>query len=599
MPGSEAVRQKILLISDDTRGRALTKSMLEQESATVLIAENWQQCIASARFIRPDLIVVDIADVEFFQGGRPGICRTLKEQAETKDIPLIVAISEQGAEDKAEVLRAGAEDVITKPFQGEELSARVRVHLENRSLAQLLEEKRPHPDDAGGPAGLLSDMSHDIRTPLNAIIGFAEMLRQDGSLSADNRVKLDTIHRSGKRLSSLINDLVEICRLRTGHNMLSMTSFDLYAFARDIERMVEQRMSGKPCHIRADVRENAIQYILADRERLASAIVNLVEHFAKASPTGGMYVKLRTVREAGQYRLFGEISDRSGDVSGTNSRVGAGQGGTKERKAAQSGFIIGRELLRCMGGNVEAGQDGEGNERVHFSLDVQEGSVQPAETGISHRSLIGSDNREPVRVLVVDDAAENCIVFTEILEHLGFNVRSVENGQDAVREYEEWKPHIIMMDLRMPGMDGYEAARMIRSKEGGEDPVIFAATGDVMDSDKEKMRQAGMNGYILKPYEEPAIREKIGEFVKISAASGKNGMKHPRSENLSVVGPISGLPHALVERMQDAARNARLDILLGITDEVEAYDRGLAGKLRQSIKIYDYESIFEILGVKE
>lgn len=599
MPGTEAVRQKILLISDDINGRAVTKSMLEQHDATVLIAENWQQCITSSRFIRPDLILVDIADVEFFEGGMPAICRTLKEQEETRDIPLIVAVGQGESDDKAEILKAGADDVIARPFHGEELSARVRVHLENRSLVKLLETKGPYRQDTNRSARLLSDLSHDIRTPLGAIIGFTELLQQDCSLSADNRVKVDTIRRSGTRLSSLINDLVAICRLEAGRNTLNLTSFDLYAFARDIERMIEQRIDGKPCRMNADVKDNAVRYIVTDRERLASVIVNLVEHAAKASPGNGINVTLRTRREGGCCTLTGEISDRSDNMTGTAPHVKPARSEGKEAKGSHYGLIMGRELLRFMGGSVEVESNSEGSERIRFALDVKEGPAQPAETRVSHRSLIDGDSTGPLRVLVVDDAVENCIVFTGILEHLGFDVRSVENGRDAVRQYEEWRPHIIMMDLRMPGMDGFEAARMIRAKDGGGDAVIFAATGDVLDSDKEKIRQSGMDGYVLKPYEEQAIREKIGEFVKISAAGEKKDGERTRKESFSRIGPVPELPDALVERMQDAAKNARLDILLGIADEVEAYDRGLAEKLRQAIKIYDYESIFEILEVKE
>jgi CheY-like chemotaxis protein len=251
-----------------------------------------------------------------------------------------------------------------------------------------------------------------------------------------------------------------------------------------------------------------------------------------------------------------------------------------------------------MGGSIEVTDDAQGNEKIYFELDVREGSVQPAETRVSHRSLVGTNNGEPIRVLVADDAEENCIVFSEILGHFGFDVRTVEDGREAVRVYEEWKPHIIMMDLRMPGMDGYEAAKMIRAKEDGQDPVIFAATGDVLESDVEKIRESGMDGYILKPYDERSIREKIGEFIKLSNALGRTDAV-PFKDAVPENGSISELPHGIVEKMQDAARNARLDILLEAVDESEEYNKSIAQRMRDLIKKYDYESIFEILGIKQ
>ncbi len=597
------MQQIVLLISDDINGRAIVKNTLEQHNVNVLVSENWQQCLASVPYIRPDLILIDIVDVHLSQGQRSDICRMLKEPENTKNIPLIFMVGPEETGEKIMALKAGAEDYISKPFQSEELAARVRVHLENRYLRKLLEEKRSASGEGTHQSGiLLSDMSHDLRTPLNAIIGFTELLQQDPSLTVNNREKIDAIHRSGKHLSSLINDLVEICRLEAGRNTLNMNSFDLDAFIRDIERMIQQRINGQPCHVSNDATGNAVRFIIADRERLMRAIMDLAVHAARMAKSGGIRLGLRTIRDEDRYKLIGEISGNRDQDPGNAAKSALAREKTGEPKrstGSQHDLIMGRELLRCMGGIVEVTGDSKGHDRIHFELNVREGSVQPVETGVSHRSLIGGDNGELVRVLVADDVEENRIVFTEILEHLGFDVRSVENGPEAVRQYEAWNPHIIMMDLRMPGMDGYEAARMIRTKEAGKDAVIFAATGDVQDSDREKIKESGMDGYILKPYDEETVREKIGEFVRISAASGRNDTACIEKEVLPESGGISELPHGLVDRMQDAARNARLDILLQTVDETEEYSDGLAERLRELIKRYDYESIFEILGIKQ
>jgi DNA-binding response OmpR family regulator len=170
MPGVETMQQIVLLISDDINGRAIVKNTLEQDNANVLVSENWQQCLTSVPYIRPDLILIDIVDVHLSHGQRSDMCRILKEQENTKNIPLIFMIGPEETGEKIMVLKAGAEDYISKPFQREELAARVRVHLENRYLRKLLEEKRSASGEGTHQSGiLLSDMSHDIRTPLNAI----------------------------------------------------------------------------------------------------------------------------------------------------------------------------------------------------------------------------------------------------------------------------------------------------------------------------------------------------------------------------------------------------------------------------------------------
>ena len=596
MAGAARGQLTVLLIGDDMGDRAIVKNTLEKSNVSVLISENWQQCLASVPYIKPDLILLNITDKNLSQEGRSEICRELKERKETKDIPLIVAA---GPPETAAMLKAGADDCILRPIQTEELSARVRAYLENRYLKKLLEEIRT----GDRAVVLLSDMSHDIRTPLNAIIGFTELLQEDRSLTADHREKVDTIHRSGKHLSLLINDLVDICRLEAGRNTLNMTSFGLDAFIRDIEKVIGQKTNGRqPCDVRMDATGNAIEVIIADRERLMRAIMNLVEHSVKASKSDVAWIRVRTVHDKGGFKLTGEVSHGREDQpeNAANSNQAPKKAVEKTGAAKmQCGLVMGRELLRCMGGTVEVTRDSEGRDRIRFELAVTEGSTQPVENIIPHRSLIGGGNTEAIRVLVADDAELNCIVFTAILEHLGFDVRSVENGEEAVRQYDEWKPHIIMLDLRMPGMDGYEAARMIRTRPGGNDAVIFAATGDVTDSSKEKIRESGINGLILKPYDEDTIRKKIEEFVRISTTSGRNDTDRMPEQMPSETMAISELPHGIVARMQEAATNARLDILLQIADEAGVYNAGLAGRLRELIKRYDYESIFEILGVEQ
>ena len=207
-------------------------------------------------------------------------------------------------------------------FSEEELAARVRVHLENRYLRKLLEEKKSVSSEEAHQSGiLLSDMSHDIRTPLNAIIGFTELLQQDLTLTLNNREKIDTIHRSGKHLSSLINDLVEICRLEAGRNTLNMKPFDLYEFVRDLERMILQRINGKPCHVSTDATGNATRFIIADRERLMRAIMDLTRHAARMAKTGGIRLGFSTIRDEDGYKLIGEISGNRGSRLGKCRKV--------------------------------------------------------------------------------------------------------------------------------------------------------------------------------------------------------------------------------------------------------------------------------------
>lgn len=598
MAGAAGGQTTVLLISDDMGDRAIIKSTLEKNNVSVLVSENWQQCLASVTYIRPDLILLSIADKNVSPGDRSEICRKLKEGKDTKDIPLIVVTEsrETGA-----ILQAGAEDCIGSPIRAEELAVRVGVYLENRHLKKLLDEIRTG-EKVHRAGVLLSDMSHDIRTPLNAIIGFSELLQKDRSLAADHREKIDTIHRNGRHLSLLINDLVDICRIGTGRSTLNMTSFALETFMRDIERVTGQRTGGRQADIKTDATGNAIEVVIADRERMMRSIVNLVEHFVKRGKGEAVYLRMLTVRDKEGLKLTGEIGhdreDRPKKTASSRQVPGKVVESTGTSRI-QYGLALGREFLRCMGGTFKMTSDTEGRDRIHFELPVREGSTQPAETRISHRSLIGSGSEEAIRVLVADDAEENCVVFTAILEHLGFDVRCVENGEEAVRQYDQWKPHIIMMDLRMPGMDGYEATRMIRSRQSGEDTVIFAATGDVTDGDREKIRESGMDGFILKPYDEGTIRKKIEEFVSVNTVSGRNDADHtPEQVPPEAIAAVSEIPCAILERMQEAARNARLDILLQITDETVEYNAGLAERLRELIKRYDYKSIFEILGVK-
>jgi CheY-like chemotaxis protein len=202
------------------------------------------------------------------------------------------------------------------------------------------------------------------------------------------------------------------------------------------------------------------------------------------------------------------------------------------------------------------------------------------------------------RVLIADDIEDNRQLLAQFLAPIGFEVRLAANGAEAVQEFDEWRPHLILMDFRMPVMDGHEAIRRIRAMEGGKSPKIIAVTASAMDENRLELLTIGADDFISKPFREAELFQKIHAHLGVEFVYAVGPTPSAAHLAEAELGPesLAGWPQDLIQPMREAVITADMDQLLAKIQEVDARDPGIAQGLRRLAEGFQYEKLLDLLS---
>ena len=403
-------------------------------------------------------------------------------------------------------------------------------------------------------SAFLANMSHEIRTPMNAILGFSQLMLRDQDLNPQQNQYLGTINRSGEHLLALINDILEMSKIEAGRTTLNLTTFDLPGLLNDLEMMFRVRTDEKKLSFFVELIGDVPQYIVADINKLRQVFINVLGNAVKFTERGGIGLRVRADRQgATGPRLLVEIEDTGPGISAdeqgrlfrhfeqtkTGQQAGTGTG---------LGLAISREFVRLMGGDITvSSQVGKGSVfSIHMPL--KEGEAQAVRSKDKPRHVLRlQPGQAKCRVLIADDIEDNRELLVQILGPVGFEIRLATDGEEAVQEFEQWRPHLILMDFRMPVMDGHEAIRRIRASAGGKELKIIAVTASAMDENRQELLGVGADDFIGKPFQEVELFQKIHTHLGVeyvyaeepaAAAAGGSGRAHTR-----VPGGLAARPH--------------------------------------------------------
>jgi signal transduction histidine kinase/ligand-binding sensor domain-containing protein/DNA-binding NarL/FixJ family response regulator len=466
------------------------------------------------------------------------------------------------------------------------------------STVERLKESEQRALEANRAKSLfLSNMSHELRTPLNAVIGLSGLLERDRSLTADQQQTLGIIQRSGEHLLALINDVLSLSKIEAGKISLNLQPFDIRTLLQSVHEMTKLRAESKKIEIAFNLDAALPRTVYGDESKLRQVLINLIGNAVKFTDSGRIEVRVGWSGATG--RASFEVEDTGGGIAVEElgklfQAFEQTATGVRSQEGTGLGLVISREIVRLMNGDIWVRSQTGLGATFGFDIDLPAASAVPIPA--SHRVVALAPTQQEWRVLVADDTAENRLVLMRLLSSVGISAREVADGEGAVRIWSEWHPHLIWMDVRMPGMDGIEATRAIRSAESNTGASlgdircrIIALTASVFEHERDAILDVGADDLVVKPFREGTIFEKLEQHLALSfvrdAADAESELPFAR---------VSELPREMVEAIYNALWVGDADSALRAVEEAYDIDPPLADGLAQLIRGYRFK---EALGV--
>lgn len=447
----------------------------------------------------------------------------------------------------------------------------------------------------------LANMSHELRTPLNAILGFSNLLRRDPHLKQDQRDNLDIINRSGKHLLNLINDVLEMAKIEAGRVQLEIAPFDLHNMVREVGEMMRLRAQGKGLLLLQEQSSDFPRYIKGDEARLRQILVNLVSNAVKFTIQGGVAIRL-AVKHNARHHLLIEVEDSGPGIAPQDQRrlfdpfVLLAEAGTQYGTGL--GLAITRQFVQLMGGSITVDSTpGKGSLfRVELPLELANAADALKPGSGDYSKIVGIAGEHPgYRILIAEDQRDNQLLLFRLMTDIGLDVKVAESGEQCVKIFQEWHPHLIWMDRRMPVMDGMDATKYIRRLPDGQAVKIIAVTASVFKEQQQEMLDAGMNDFIRKPYRLDEIYDCLARQLGLKYLYQSDVQAENAASVKLTVEMLGELPAALRQELRDA--------LESLDGERIAQAIRQAGKINVPLRLalsrladnFDYPSILAVL----
>jgi PAS domain S-box-containing protein len=347
----------------------------------------------------------------------------------------------------------------------------------------------------------LANMSHELRTPLNGVIGYAQILQRAKTLNEEDRSRIEVIHQCGSHLLTLINDVLDLSKIEARKVALMPSDFHLPAFLQGVAEM---------CRIRAELKGIQFQYqsaaelpigIRADEKRLRQVLINLLSNAIKFTDTGSVTFTISFAREGtirfevrdtgigipqeklqAIFQPFEQVSDTRRQAEGTGL-----------------GLAISQEIVELMGSTIHVHSELGVGSLFWFDVSLPEAAewVKTAQADL-HGQIIGIKGCRP-KILVVDDRWENRSVVSKLLSPIGFDIVEATSGQEGWQQAVECQPDLVITDLLMPEVDGFELIKRLRESDLFKDLIIIVSSASVFEADQYRSLEAGGNDFLPKP----------------------------------------------------------------------------------------------------
>ncbi|MES1026455.1 DAHL domain-containing protein [Gloeocapsa sp. BRSZ] len=493
-----------------------------------------------------------------------------------------------------------------------DITEKKKAQIELESQKAFLQQAKEAAESANKAKSIfLSNMSHELRTPLNVILGFAQLLNYGDSLTAQQQQHLDAISRSGEHLLMLINDVLEMSKIEVGRIVLNETNVDLYAVICTLQQMFQFKAESKGLQLIVEQSSDLPQYIRTDESKLRQVLVNLLGNAVKFTQTGAIILRVQWQPDTATFHFA--VSDTGiGIAPEERDRIFAPFVQTEATQQfhrstplqAQDGtglgLAISRRFVQLLGGEIWVeSQVGVGS-TFHFTIQAQLAEGDRILIQSSQCQVIGLEPGQPThRILIAEDKLENRQLLVELLRPIGFEVQEAINGQEAIEQWKAWSPHLICLDLRMPVLNGYQAAQQIRAQQqDNEAPTIIAITSSAFEEDRHQALAAGCDDFVRKPFRAEIIFEKIAQHLGVRyryAVEPGSLSTHATSilkpSEMIEVDHLNQMPLAWRTQLHQAALRVDAEAIEQLIEQIPESQAELAKALTYLVDQFQFEEI--------
>ncbi|MGD9369498.1 MAG: response regulator [Desulfobacteraceae bacterium] len=572
-------KANILIVDDKHSNIKVLMGVLEKHGYEVRTALDGRQAVASAVKRVPDLILLDVRmpEMDGFEA-----CRQLKADERTRLAPIIFLSALGQTGDIVQGLNLGGADYIVKPFRIEEVLARVETHLSIQALQKQLqceiqERKRAEKalqqlnaqleqrvsertarlyaqtmelskaKEAAEAASIakgkfLSKMGHEMRTPLNPIMGYTQILKRQNNLTDIQKGQLQIVVDSCKHLTALISDILELVRIDTHKARVVRAAFNLQALIRAVASDTQKKAQEKSLAVHYEEINALPEMVYGDGGMLRKVLLNLLDNAVKYTEHGGLALRtsvvqspaseMRDSESAKKWRLRFEVMDTGVGIpeehlddifepffqTEMDDRQVGGTG---------LGLTLGHRLVVLMGGRLSVQSPSgwkselQGGPGSTFTVELDFESAQDDRSrGVASTCDIRKYQGQRKRLLIVHDKSTHLNLLVDALELQGFDIVQAGSGREALIKAAQCHPDLILMDLLMPGMDGLEVLQHIRRNEDLTKVQIIGVSAAAVGEKQLAAFTAACDDFIEKPVSIEELLEKIEEYLEIKWIAG-------------------------------------------------------------------------------